>query len=265
MAPLSKFLHWTYLAALGVFAPSCEDESDNDDVLMLAPRQFVSDSVEGYTLPGSARVHIRFLTSNYFDAIITCGIFAGTDYKLIDGVFDPGTIALTDSFCGHEYTAPDDWLFGMLAAMPRYSWQPPYLVLGDGASTIRLVEIEATGSADSLREAPWDLSGLIDGTIVTSLASPSANSVHFNDTGLFEFTTPCSHGEGTFTATDEEVALSNVAVDTQSCPDDPDDEFAARIDAHMREVLSEGALEYTVDINSLRLTRGAQGLFLTRD
>src|SRR5690606_25368043 len=109
--------------------------SEDGASLSFGERRFLSESVEGYSLPPNGRVQMTFREPLRFNTSVSCNTIS-SDYRMANGIFAPGPLSRTEGSCGGEYEDPDDWLYAFLEASPSFSWDDPRLTLFDSSSRI---------------------------------------------------------------------------------------------------------------------------------
>lgn len=247
-----------WILVLGLGIGGCGDV----EATYIEHREFLSESVEGYTLPPATRVHLNFYDPGHFSAYVSCNDLSG-EYRMVDEVFDIGSFGLTEGACG-VYGAPDDWLFPFLQAHPRFIWEDPRLTLYDDDTTLVLLDRTLIDPDRPLLGALWTVQGLIEGEVLGSFQSSRPGTLVLREGGVLELETPCASGSGTFVEdpSRQTLALGNISIGEAVCPSE---EFAGHIDAHMRRVLVDGEVTYAIDTARLTLSRGAVGLWLSTE
>lgn len=235
---------------------------DDGEATSLGEREFFSESVEGHELVAGTRVTLRFSDEGGFSASAGCNSMGSDTYELAEGRLVTGPLSSTEIGCDTALHDQDEWLAAFLAAHPAYVLDEPRLTLSDDEVTMVLVDSEVADPDRSLAGRVWELNGLIDGQSVGFGETPQQATLEFGDDGTLAIMTSCAAGTATFSVDGSTIALSGVSFDTVTCPDD---EVSVMIDAHMREVLADGAVEHEIDAGRLTLMRGDIGLSLTTE
>lgn len=225
-------------------------------------REFFSESVEGRELVAGTRIAMRFDDEHGFSASAGCNSMGSETYELAEGRLVLGPLSMTEKGCEAPLHEQDEWLSSFLGSSPAYVLEEPRLTLSDDDVTIVLLDSEVADPDRELQGPIWTVNGLIDGMGVGIGEAPVDGTLEFRDDGTLAIITPCAPGTADFSVDGTAIALSGVSFDDVACPDD---ENAVMIDAHMREVLADGALEHEIDAGRLTLMRGDIGLYLTTE
>jgi heat shock protein HslJ len=221
-------------------------------------REFQSESVEGHELVPDTFVRMRFRTTREFTANAGCNSIDGR-YRLEDGRFVAGELAMTEIGCDDGLHEQDEWLLALLEGEPSYDLDEPRLTLSDGVSTIVLLDEEVAVPDRPLVGTSWEVTGLVDGDSVGA-AGIEMGTLELADDGTLVFVTPCSEGDGSYVHEGSSLTIHGVTTTAAACPPD---ESAPMVDAHIREVLADGVVEVEIDARQLSISRGDLGLRLT--
>lgn len=248
------------LCLAAVSAAGCSDES-----VTFGEREFVSESIEGRTLIPDTRVFVEFDDvdgRSHMSASAGCNYTSGT-YELSGGKLLFGSHGISEKGCGGlgDHSAQDAWLVAFLED-PSYELDEPRLVLDDGTVTLVLLDREVADPDRSLQGRVWRVSGLVENGFVLVFGSDVPRSIELDEDGDLAVVTPCAEGHASYGVDGATVEIADAIIAPAVCPDE---EFAAEIDSHMREVLADGSVAYEIDAGRLTLMRGDIGLTLSTD
>lgn len=239
------------VVAIG-FASGCDDGPMN-----FGDRRFVSESIDGRELVPGTRLTIEFHGSA-IGAYAGCNSLFGK-YHLADGELVSPGLGQTEKGCtssAGDLAGQEEWFREFLGSSPAYMLDEPHLVLSDDDVTLVLVD----DPDRPLESSHWDLRGLLDHglTYVEAHAWPASLELI---AGRMTIVTPCAEGTASYVKSDASIMLDGVTIGDAACAD----EELAAYDLHMREVLADGRLEWSIRSNELWLQRDAIGLVMFTD
>lgn len=224
----------------------------------LNDRSFLLQSSEGFTPVTGTTVSVSFSDSGFgFNA--GCNSFGGA-MSLDGNTLRVGGLGSTNIGCDAARSAQDDWLAEFFLSGPALELNGNALSIENSEATLNFLDREVADPDRPLVGTPWSVTSLIMGPVAQA-GDFGQPSLQFASDGTLQVFTGCNAGGGQYTTSASSVTLSGMAYDDQAC----DDQLESMADAHMRQVLSDGSLLYSIDAASLTLMRGDQGLLATAE
>ncbi|MBB5786931.1 META domain-containing protein [Jiangella mangrovi] len=218
------------LPLLGVvlFLAGCGDTAAGDDgdgsgatgggdSGALAGRTFVS--TEDVGIPGGGPLNLQFTDDGRLLASAGCNSANGP--VSLDGgrLGTGGGLAMTEMGCPGERMDADQWLSDLLAAEPTWELADANtFVLTAGELVISLTDLEVVEPPVELTGRQWDVDGLTDGEVASSMPAGFAAHLRFDD-GAVTGHTGCNELSGTATVDGDAVTFADIVVSDAACAD----------------------------------------------
>lgn len=218
------------------------------DAAGLAGRTFIS--TEDVGIPGGGPLSFQFMDDGRLLASAGCNTANGS-VTLDGGVIDTGGgLAMTEMGCEGERMDSDQWLADLLAGRP--SWELAHdatFVLTAGELVVSMTDRDVLEPPVSLTGRRWDVDGLTDGEVASSMPAGFAAHLSIGDDGTLTGHTGCNELSGTATVDGDTVTFADLAVSDAAC--------APGADYVQETVLAVLAGEARFSITGNRLSLGA--------
>lgn len=239
---------------------SSEGQSTTD---ALNDRSFLLQSSTGFTPVAGTTVSVSFSDGGFgFNA--GCNSFGGSLY-LEGNTMRVGSLGSTGLGCDAARLDQDDWMADFFLSGPTLQLDGDELTIENSEATLSFLDREVADPDRPLLGSEWTVTSLITGPVAQA-GDFGRPTLQFSSDGTLQVFTGCNAGTGQFTggqlsSSASSVTLSGMAFDDQDCSD----ELVTMADTHLRQVLSDGTLNYSIDAASLTLMRGDQGLMATTE
>jgi heat shock protein HslJ len=226
--------------------------STPSDAESLDGRTFLSTATTGFDLVEGTRVRIQFVDGR-FSASAGCNILGAT-YLLDDGALRvDGGIEMTEMGCESALMTQDSRLADLLGSSPTVTLDGDTLTIASSWASITLLDRRVAEPDRPLADTLWQLTTLIDGDSASSVPNGSYATLQLAD-GRLLVATGCNTGSATATVTGGTLVLGPLMLTRKACSDE-----LMRLESSVVAVL-DGTITFTIEADSLTLTRGDLGL-----
>ncbi len=190
------------------------------------------------------------------------GVTAGCNsmfgaYNLEDGTLTAPNLASTMMACEQERMDQDAWIGALLGEGVDVAVDGETVTFTSGSTVITFADA-AAGTADSgLIGTVWVLTDLVSagGSTVSAVPAGVVATLSIGGEGTYQVDTGCNIGNGTATVGATSIDFGPMALTRRACTSDD----AQLVETAMTTVI-DGEVDYQIDEESLRVTKGENGL-----
>lgn len=221
-------------------------------------RDFLLDSVEGYTLVTGTSLRLSF-EDGQLSFSAGCNSHFGS-YTLCDGKLCVSGLGNTDIGCDPQRHAQDEWFSDFFTATPQLSIAGAALTLQGASATLELVDREVADPDRPLAGRVWTVDTLIQGGAASNVPTARPPTLEFRTDGSLRVFTTCNSGEGSYTRNGQTLTLSPVLYTEAGCTSS-----GQPVEQSVQGVMTAGDVTFEIEANRLTVTRGNTGLGATTD
>lgn len=216
--------------------------------------EFLLVSAEGHVPVPDVPIQLAFMDGSLM-FFAGCNRHGGSYHVCGSQLCLDGLMA-TKRGCPPELMAQDEWLAAFLNGKPEVALRGGKLTLSGEGVTLEFLAREKADPDRPLTGRSWTITTFLDDLGQWSFALQAPPTVEFLDDGSFRVSSSCLTGQGRYVAKEQTLTLSQVNYRDNICPTD-NDQKARRF---LRDVLSDGEVEFAIRAARLMLARGKLGL-----
>ncbi len=243
---------WPLLFGLLV---SCSGGNDENDVIDLRGRTFVSESVIGRNLVPGTEIRLGFGPAGC-TATAGCSSISGV-CRFDDNVLVVAAMSMSAIGCDAQHQEQDNWLATFLLARPTTDVAEPRITLSKDGTTLTLLDREIASPDRPLVGTQWNGSGIDTGSGLTASVDSARLSVAFASDGQVQTFSGCQRASGTAVARNGMISFGALTYDNGICPDsDLEPQSASFL-----FVLNGMDVTYAIEERQLKIARAGVTLY----
>jgi len=182
----------------------------------------------------------------------------GGRYALDGDVLVVDQLAMTEMACNPPaLMAQETWYAQLLSSRPTLALDGDTLTVTSGGTVVTMLDREVAEPDAQLAGPHWTVESIITGESASSVPQGATAWLEFGADGRVSLNTGCNSGGGPYTADATRITFGAIATTKMFCAG-----AGNELEQAVLTVLNAGAVEYSIDAQTLTLTAGAAGLQL---
>ncbi len=164
---------------------------------------------------------------------------------------------VTEMGCPEGLHEQDQWLVDFLSSDPALHASGDHLTLTGPTATLSFLNKEVADPDRPLTGRLWTTNEYVDRYSRSGVPLDGSPTLRFDDDGRLRIFDSCNRFEGRYTVSGADLTVAGVRQLTAlECAEEHTDRMAA----HYARVFADGTLSFDIDVNTITLSRGEDGV-----